>query len=65
MVRFGWMPIAFSTRTASMATTVPAPLSVAPVPACHESRCAPNITTSPFLSVPGISAIVLNVSAFG
>ncbi len=46
-------------RTASMATATPAALSVAPVPACQESRWPPTITTSPALSVPGISAIVL------
>ena len=45
---------------ASIATTEPAPLSVAPVPPCQESRWAPSMTTSSFLSVPGISAIVFH-----
>ena len=36
-------------RTASIATAEPAALSVAPVPACQESRWAPSITTSPAL----------------
>ena len=41
-------------------TALPAPLSVAPVPLCHESKCAPNITTSSFrLPLPGLSAIML------
>ena len=42
-------------------TDDPAALSVEPVPACHESKCAPIITTSSFKvgSVPGISAITL------
>ena len=41
-----------------MTTAQPAALSVAPVPACQESRWAPSITTSPRRSVPGISASV-------
>ena len=45
---------------ASIITAEPAALSVAPVAACHESKCAPSITTSAALSVPGISAITLN-----
>ncbi len=47
-------------RTASMATTLPAPLSVAPVPEIQLSRCPPTITTWSFNSgsVPGISATV-------
>ena len=49
-----------------MATTDPAPLSVAPVAAAHESRCAPTMTTSSlsFGSVPGISATVEPVLVF-
>ena len=41
-----------------MAVAAPTPLSVAPVPACQLSRCAPIMTISSFfvLSVPGISA---------
>src|SRR5258705_227091 len=46
-------------RTASMHTADPAALSVAPVPECHESKCAPSITISSFRSVPGISATTL------
>ena len=42
-------------------TADPAALSVAPVPACHESKCAPIITTSSALSVPGISPTMLNI----
>ena len=51
----------FRMRTASMATMVPAPLSVAPVPAIQLSRWPPTITTCSFRrgSVPGISATVL------
>ena len=47
-------------RMTSIATTVPAPLSVAPVADAHESRWPPTITTSSFSfgSVPGISATV-------
>ena len=37
----------------------PMALSVAPVAACHESRCPPSITISSALSVPGISATTL------
>ena len=45
-------------RIASITVALPSALSVAPVPVCHESRCAPTITISSFtaLSVPGISA---------
>ena len=46
-------------RIASIITAEPAALSVAPVPACHESRWPPSITTSSFLSVPGSSAMTL------
>src|SRR6266545_5219974 len=42
-----------------MATATPAPLSVAPVPACQESMWPPSMTTSSFRSLPGISAIVV------
>ena len=47
-------------RAASIITADPAPLSVAPVPECHESKCAPSMTISSALSVPGISATMLN-----
>ena len=47
-------------RSAIARTTAqPVPLSVVPVPPCHESRCAPSITTSDERSVPGISARTL------
>ena len=46
-------------RAASIMIAQPIALSVAPVAECHESRWPPSITTSSFLSVPGISAIVL------
>ena len=61
MVRFGFTPMAFKMRIASIITAEPAALSVAPVPACHESKCAPIITTSSFKrgSVPSISAMTL------
>ena len=59
IVRRGLTPSAFRMRIASIITATPAALSVAPVPVCHESRWAPSITISPFLSVPGISATVL------
>ena len=53
IVRLGLTPRAFRIRTASIVATTPAPLSVAPVPPCQESRWAPSMTTSPFLSDPG------------
>ena len=59
MVRLGFASIAFRMRRASIMTAEPAALSVAPVPGCHESRWAPTITISPFLSVPGSSATTL------
>ena len=43
----------------SIATADPAPLSVAPVPECHESKWPPTITISSLRSEPGISAITL------
>ena len=46
-------------RIASIMTAEPAALSVAPVPVCHESKCAPSITTSSALSVPGSSPTML------
>ena len=59
IVRRGVTPMAFRIRAASIMIDDPMALSVAPVAACHESRCAPSITTSSALSVPGISATVL------
>ena len=47
-------------RIASIITADPAALSVAPVPPCHESKCAPSMTISSALSVPGISPTTLN-----
>ena len=41
-------------RGTSSITAEPAALSVAPVPLSQESKCAPSITTSSALSVPGI-----------
>ena len=62
MVRRGCRLSVFSRRMASSITPEPAPLSVAPVPECQESKCAPIITTSSFSrgSVPGISPTMLN-----
>ena len=48
-------------KQGAIITADPAALSVAPVPACHESKCAPSMTISSALSVPGISAVMLNV----
>jgi hypothetical protein len=48
IVRRGFTCSAFRIRMTSIATTVPAPLSVAPVAAIHESRWPPTITTSSF-----------------
>ena len=45
-VRRGFTPVACRMRRASIITALPAPLSVAPVPVCHESKCPPSITTS-------------------
>ena len=45
---------------ASSMVMVPVPLSVAPEPASHESKCADSITYSSGSSLPGIVAIVLN-----
>ena len=56
-------PVAFRMRIASIIAADPAALSVAPVPACQESKCAPSITTSSARSVPGISATMLNESS--
>jgi len=59
MVRRGASLSAEIIRTASMVAATPAPLSVAPVPECQESMCAPSMTIWSFKSVPGISATVL------
>ena len=59
MVRLGLTPRALRMRTASMATAQPAASSTAPVPPVQESRCPPSMTSSSFLSVPGISAVTL------
>ena len=48
---------------ASIITADPAALSVAPVPACHESKCAPSITTSSARSVPGSSPSRVKLSS--
>ena len=49
----------FRMRMTSIITALPAPLSVAPVPACQESKCAPIITTSSAFLPPGISPTML------
>ena len=54
---------AFRIRTTSIITALPAPLSVAPVPVCQESKWAPSMTISSFFVVPGISATMLWASA--
>ena len=61
IVRFGRAPTACRMRSASIATAAPAALSVAPVPAVHESKWPPTITTSwPSVgSLPGSSATTL------
>ena len=58
-VRRSRTPDAFRMRIASIITADPAALSVAPVPVCHESKCAPSMTISSALSVPGISPTML------
>ena len=55
MLRFS----VFRIRITSIITALPAPLSVAPVPACQESKCAPIITNSSFFLPPGISPTIL------
>ena len=52
-------PDALRMRIASSITAEPAALSVAPVPLCQPSKCAPSMTISSALSVPGISAMTL------
>ena len=61
MVRRGWTPMALRMRMASMATTEPDVLSVAPVAACQVSKWPPSMTISSlsFLSTPGSSAVTL------
>ena len=46
IVRRGRAPTVRRRRTASITAATPAALSVAPVAACVESKCAPSITTS-------------------
>ena len=53
-------PLAFRIRIASIMIAEPAALSLPPVAPCHESKCAPSMTISAALSVPGISATTLN-----
>ncbi len=60
MVRRGLRPVALRMRIASIITAELTPLSVAPVPECHESKWAPIITTSSALSLPGSSAITFS-----
>ncbi len=56
-MRRSFTPDAFRMRSASSITAEPAALSVAPVPPCQPSKCAPSITISSALSVPGNSAM--------
>ena len=58
IVRRGSRPSDFRIRIASIITIDPAALSVAPVPLCHESRCAPIITYSSARSVPGSPSVL-------
>jgi hypothetical protein len=55
MVRRGFGYVSFRIRIASIIMIVPVPLSVAPEPPSHESRCAVRRTYSSGSSVPGIS----------
>ena len=64
-VRRSFTPLAFRMRIASSIAADPAALSVAPVEACHESKCAPSITISSALSVPRISPTTLNIGGIG
>ena len=57
IVRFGFGYTAFRIRIASIITTVPLPLSVAPDAGSHESRCAESTTYSLGFSLPRSSAI--------
>ena len=63
MVRRGAAPIAFRIRSASIITALPAALSVAPVPVCHESKWPPSITSSSasLASLPGSSAMMFTL----
>ena len=49
-------------RITSIITALPAPLSVAPVPECQESKWAPTITISSFFAPPGISPMMFRPS---
>ena len=60
MVRFGFHPSACKVRAASSVAIAPVPLSRAPWPRSHESRCPPTITRSSGCSVPLISATVID-----
>ena len=72
MVRRGWTSSALRMRMTSMATMVPAPLSVAPVPAIQLSRWPPTMTTWS-LSVgigagdfgDGVEAVLVVAGEFG
>jgi len=52
-------------RNASIIAATPTPSSAAPVAACQVSKCAPSITSSSALSVPGSSPTMLNGVGFG
>ena len=51
---------AFSVRSASITSAALQPLSSAPVPNSHESRCAPRITNSSGFSFPRSSAMTFD-----
>src|SRR5690606_16757454 len=64
IVRLGLGRTFFKTRATSIIAIVPVPLSVAPEPPSHESRCADRITYSSGNSDPLISAMVLKDGTF-
>src|SRR6266576_1797732 len=61
IVRRGFKPDALIVRSASTTKAALHPLSRAPVPSSHESRCAPRITNSSGRSLPLISPTTLDV----
>ena len=63
IVRRGFGNTCFRIRIASIITTVPVPLSVAPDEPSHESKCADSSTYSFGSSLPGIAAMVFATGA--
>ena len=59
MVRRGRKPDALMARSTSITSAALHPLSSAPVPNSHESRCAPSTTNSSGFSLPRSSATTL------